>query len=85
MSGDLASNTLSSLTNYNIGDDVYVYDPVNGYSEFVSATGKFAGHGFDGNWTSLGDPTVPNVGQGFWYLNSGASSVNWVENYSVSQ
>jgi len=29
MSGDLASNSISALTNYNIGDDVYVYDPVN--------------------------------------------------------
>jgi hypothetical protein len=89
MSGDLASNTISSLTNYNIGDVVYTYNPLNppatAYTKYTSASGIFAGHGYDGQWTVAGDPIVPNVGQGFWYENNVGTTVEWVENYSVSQ
>jgi hypothetical protein len=88
MSGDIASNSISSLTNYNIGDSVYTYNPLNppisAYSEFVSGSGRGFGFGYNGNWSSLGDPIVPNFGQGFWYDNHNAT-VNWVENYSVGQ
>jgi len=85
VSGDIVSNTLSAFTNYNIGDSVYVYSSTSGYSEFTSATGKPAGHGYLGQWTSAGDPIVPNVGQGFWYDNKVGTTVDWVENFSVSQ
>ena len=87
MSGDIASNTISSLTNYNIGDTVYTYDASANppYTEYATAHGPFGGHGQGGNWTSLGDPIIPNYGQGFWYDNKGGITVNWVENYSVGQ
>jgi hypothetical protein len=84
---DIVTNSLSGFTNYNLGDTVYTYNPLNppatAYSEFVSGSGRGYGFGYNGNWSSLGDPIVPNVGQGFWYDN-GAGTVNWVENYSVS-
>jgi len=93
MSGDLCSNSISSLTNYNIGDTVYTYNSLNtpAYAEFVSTSNpKADGHGYQepgtttGNWTTLGDPIVANVGEGFWYAN-GSNTVHWVENYSVAQ
>jgi hypothetical protein len=92
MSGDLCSNSISALTNYTIGDVVYTYNGSNNpvYAEYVSTSNaKADGHGYQeagtttGNWTSLGDPIVPNVGQGFWY--DGSATVQWVENYSVAQ
>lgn len=87
VSGDIVSNSISALTNFNIGDVVYTYNSTNTpvYTEFtsVSATSKAGGHGYLGEWTSAGDPVVPNVGQGFWY--DAVTAVNWVENYSVSQ
>jgi len=91
MSGDIASNTLSALTNYNIGDVVYTYDPTkppaSAYTKYTTAGGIFGGHGQGGHWTAAGDPIIPQVGQGFWYQNnsSPAVTVNWVENYSVGQ
>jgi hypothetical protein len=89
-SGDLVTNTISSLTNYNIGDEIYTYNPTlpaaSQYDIFVSTSSAFNdGHGYNGNWTVNGDPIVPNVGQGFWYQNKIGTTVNWVENYSVSQ
>jgi hypothetical protein len=87
MSGDLASNTISALTNYNIGDNFYTYNSTNTpvYAEYtaVSATSKAGGHGYNGNWAAAGDPIVPNVGEGFWYQNN-SNTVHWVENYSVN-
>jgi hypothetical protein len=86
MSGDLASNSISALTNFNVGDTVFTYNTAtSAYVEYssVSATSKAGGHGYDGEWTSAGDPVIPNVAQGFWY--DAVSTVNWVENYSVSQ
>jgi len=87
MSGDIASNTLSALTNFNIGDNVYTWNPSNAtYAEYTSvpSSSKAGGHGYAGEWTVAGDPIIPNVGQGFWYDNGG-NTVNWVENYSVAQ
>jgi hypothetical protein len=85
MSGDVVSNSISALTNYTIGDVVYTYNASNNpvYSEYVTANGKFAGYGYNGNWTSAGDPILPFVGEGFWY--DASASFNWVENYSVAQ
>jgi len=90
MSGDLVTNSISNLTNYNIGDQLYTYDPTKSaataYSIYTSTSSPFNdGHGYNGNWTIAGDPIVPNVGQGFWYDNKVGTTVDWVENYSVSQ
>jgi len=88
VSGDIVSNTISMFTNYNIGDDVYTYDPTQppatAYTEYASASGRGGGFGYLGQWQSPGDPMIPNVGQGFWYENNVGTTVNWVENYSVS-
>jgi len=82
-SGDLITNSLSGLTNYNIGDDVYAFDPnAQTFTEYTSSHRGTAG--FSNNWSALGDPVTSNVYQGVFYLNSGAT-VNWVETYSVSQ
>jgi hypothetical protein len=90
-SGDLASNTLTSLTNYNIGDSVFAYANPGGFTIYQSGTNRGqGGFGYQEagtsipNWSSTGDPTAAYVGEGFWYFNSGAT-VNWVENYSVSE
>jgi len=83
-SGDLASNTLTTLTNYNIGDEVFLFSNPSTFTIFQSGSGRNFGFGYHGNWTAGGDPVIPNVGQGFWYQNNGAT-VNWVENYSVGQ
>ena len=85
-SGDLCSNALTTLTNYNIGDSVYVFSggTSGAFEIFQSGTGRPYAFGYNSNWNSTGDPIVPNVGQGFWYDNSGAT-VNWVENYAVGQ
>jgi len=101
-SGDVCSNSLMTLTNYNFGDVVLVYNPAAlGYSTFQSAKGARGTGGFGylqssnagidpnaphgGDWNAPGDPIVSNVGEGFWYQNTGTTSVQWVENYSVSQ
>jgi len=90
MSGDIVSNTLSALTNYNIGDALYTYDPtqppVSAYTKFTSAHPPFGNSGYNNNWTAhSGDPVIPAVGQGFWYENNVGTTVEWVENFSVAQ
>jgi hypothetical protein len=86
-SGDLCSNTLTTLTNYNIGDAVYVYSPTTGYADGTYASSHRGTVGYNGNWSApAGDPTTPFVYSGFWYYNSSTTvDVNWVESYSVSQ
>jgi hypothetical protein len=85
-SGDLATNSLTTLTNYNIGDAVYVFSggTAGTFAIYQSGAGRLGGNGYNTNWNANGDPSVPNVGEGFWYDNSGAT-FNWVENYSVSE
>jgi len=94
VSGDIVTNAISELTNYNIGDQVYIYlnpNPNNpgdapGYTNYTSASGIFSHHGYLGQWTVNGDPTIPTDYQGFFYLNNSPTvTVDWVENYSVSQ
>jgi hypothetical protein len=85
MSGDIVTNSLSSFTNYDIGDDVFVYNTTNGFTSYGSGSGKLFTSGYKSNWNSLGDPIVPNVGQGFWWQNNGTTPIIWVENYSVAQ
>jgi hypothetical protein len=87
MAGDLITNSISQLTNYNITDDIYYYTPANnGYLEYVSlqSSSKIHGYGFDSQWNINGDPTTTNVYDGFWY-DANVATVKWVENYSVSQ
>jgi hypothetical protein len=87
-SGDLISNSLSTLTNYNVGDQIYTWSPaITNYIVYASSTNtKQSGYGDGGHWSSFGDPTLTNVSEGFWYENnSGSTTVQWVENYSVSQ
>jgi len=78
-SGDLVTNSLTMLTNAVKGDRVYVNDPVAGYSApggIYTATKS----GF-----TPSNPTVPNVGEGFFYENNnGGTALNWVESFSVS-
>lgn len=83
-SGDLITNSLTGLTNYNIGDAVYVYNPTNqAYVGYQSSHRGVAG--YNTNWAATGDPTTDNVYEGFFYYNSTATDVNWVENYSVGE
>jgi hypothetical protein len=91
-SGDLFSNSISALSNAtpNIGDLVYVYDPVlQVYSSIYKAVALAASHNGNSPWqfSAGGDPSITNVGTGFFYFNnsSTSTSINWVENYSVSQ
>jgi len=87
-SGDIVSNSIMNLTNYNVGDVVLTYNPLVPpyYVTYTSGSGKGYGSGYNLNWTAAGDPVLPNVGGGFWYQNNKAgATVNWVENYSVSQ
>jgi hypothetical protein len=88
--GQLFTNVLGGLTNYNVGDVVYTYDgslpASNAYTTFQSGSGKGqGGFGYNLNWAANGDPVVARVGLGFWYQNNGPSTVNWVESYSVNQ
>jgi hypothetical protein len=83
-SGDLATNSIMSLTNYTKHDYVYTYDPVAGYSGQDSVVASGNGTGYNNQWTA-GDPIVSNVYDGFWYFNNAATTNYWIENYSVSQ
>jgi hypothetical protein len=81
-SGDLCTNAPMTLTNFNPGDIVYVWANATGaFTIFESAPWwcNCTGFGYGGNWNLSGDPIIPNVGEGFWYDNSGAA-INWVEN-----
>jgi len=93
--GDLCSNSLMTLTNYNIGGSVYIYaNPPGNFTIFTGGYGRDqggygyseqpSGNGGIGDWDSNGDPTTTFIGEGFWYFNSGAV-VNWVEHSSDSQ
>jgi hypothetical protein len=76
-SGDLATNSLTLLTNAVTKDKVYVFDATTqAYNIYTAAKA--------GAW-SPSDPIVPNVGEGFFYENNnGTTSLTWTENFSVS-
>jgi hypothetical protein len=77
----LVTNTLTAINSSAVkGDTVYVYDPTAGYA----APGGIYTAAKNGAWLG-GDPTVPNVGEGFFYQNNSGTSENWVENFSVNQ
>jgi len=95
MSGDIITNSISDLTNYSLGDSIYVYDATlnsgnGGYDTYSTAAKKHAApnsyiNGAGVGWQAPGDPIVANVGEGFWYENASGATIGWVENYSVSQ
>jgi hypothetical protein len=93
-SGDIITNSLMGLTNYNLFDTVFTFNPAgNPVNEtYQSGSGKgYGGFGYSksggaGDWNANGDPILPTVGGGFFYENNTASTtVQWVENYSVAQ
>jgi hypothetical protein len=64
-----------------LGDTIYVYDPVAGYSTYLY---KASGHPAVTGWyigTTLSEPQI-NAGQGFWLQPSTAGEV-WNNNFIV--
>jgi len=87
MSGDLYSNSISAFTNVNLGDTLYVFDPTQQtYTFSYQTVNPTIAHNGGSPWKASagGDPVIPNVGEAFFYFTAG-STINWVENYSVSQ
>jgi hypothetical protein len=91
-SGDLYSNSISALSNTtpNIGDLFYVFDPtVQSYTFAYKVVNIAVAKNGTSPWQESqgGDPVVPNVGEGFFYLNNTTTStpISWVENYTVNQ
>jgi len=84
-SGDLATNSIMSLTNTTRHDYVYTYDPIAGYGpqDNVAAPGNGQAGSYLNEWTA-GDPIISNVYDGFFYFNFASTNNYWVENYSVS-
>jgi hypothetical protein len=82
-----------TLTNYNLGGMVYVFSGGTEGSwtilQSIPAGAIAVGYGYSevpgghGDWNAIGDPTVPNIGEGFWYYNTGPT-VNWVETSPAS-
>jgi hypothetical protein len=79
-SGDIITNSLMTFSNGVKHDQVWTYTPTNPnpYFEYVAT-----GNNLVTNWPS-GDPQLPTVGGGFWYLNNQSTNNYWVQNYSVS-
>jgi len=91
-SGDLYSNSISALSNTtpNIGDLLYVFDATQQkYTFAYKVVSPAAAHNGTSPWqeSAGGDPVIAGPGEGFFYLNNTATSttINWVENFSVSQ
>jgi hypothetical protein len=55
------------------GDEVFLYDSVNGYSTFIAVTSGWAG----------GVAPNPAVGQGFFYYTGNAAGVSWTRTFTV--
>jgi len=82
--GDLVTNL--GLTNYNDGDQIYVFNNTNGTGKYTTYTvdKELGSAGFNSQWDPPGDPQVA-VGQGFWYHTSATgAAVSWVRNFSVN-
>ncbi len=79
-SGDLVTNPITALTNAAKTDTIYIFDPV---SQGYNAPGGTFTAGKNGSFLG-GDPTIANVGEGFFYQSFGAGNLNWVENFSVN-
>jgi len=83
-SGDLVTNTLMNLTNYNTGDTVYVWDPTVQNFDIYTASFKHGNSGYLNQWVTSGDPQIAYVGEGFWY-DEATTGITWTENFSVNQ
>ncbi len=79
-SGDVITNSLMKFQNGVKKDQVWTYDPTlsNPYTEY-QATGT----SLQNSWPA-GDPQLPVVGGGFWYLNSQTTNNVWIQSYSVT-
>jgi len=85
VTGDLVTNSLSTLTNGQKNDFIYTYDSDAGSATTqIGYGGQNVYHPAAGGW-SAGDPTITNVYNGFFYYNATTTGTtnNWVENYSV--
>jgi hypothetical protein len=80
-SGDLVTNGITLLTSQAKHDTIYTWDNINHAYDGFSWT---PANGWISTIAGLTDPIVTNVGEGFWYLVAGATSENWVENFSVN-
>jgi len=80
-SGDVITNSLMLYSNGVKHDQVWTYTPTNAipYTEYIAT-----GNNLVSSWPT-GDPQLPTVGGGFWYLNAQATNNYWVQNYSVAQ
>jgi len=87
-SGDISTNPVSALTNFNKQDFVYTYDPTNGgYSQKTVALSTLLGVGYSNGhnrWGTPGDPSVDQVGYGFFYWNNQTTNEQWIENFVVT-
>jgi hypothetical protein len=61
----------------NVGDSVFLYDSVNGYSIFNQSSTDPSG------WGGGVKPTV-NVGQGFFYYTPNAGGLSWTRTFTVN-
>lgn len=77
--GDLVTNL--GLTNYNDGDQVYVWNNPPGTYVTSTVDLELGYEGYLDQWDSP-DPVVA-VGQGFWYYTTGGA-ISWVRSFSVN-
>jgi len=79
-SGDIVTNSLMTFSNGVKHDQVWTFTTTNAnpYFEYVAT-----GNSLATNWPA-GDPVLPTVGGGFWYLNNQATNNFWAQTYSVT-
>ncbi len=81
--GDLVTNL--GLTNYNDGDQVYLFNPFTQQYSVYNVNKTLGSAGYLSQWDLPGDPQL-QVGQGFWYHTSASGgSINWVRNFMINQ
>jgi len=78
-SGDIVTNAIMAFTTAGKKDQVWMYNAANSqpFTESIAGAGG-------SSWPTGGDPIIPFVGGGFFYLNNQSTNNIWVENYSVS-
>jgi hypothetical protein len=83
MSGDLVLNTNTLLTIAGAADEVYYWDPTLSPPNYDQSSLYSTKKGWAATG-SAGDPTTTNITEAFWYFNNGATSEQWVENFSIN-